>query len=117
MPLYDYECPRCGVFTVPRAISHRDQRTRCDACGRPAVRLVSAPRLNLMSGTRRTAISRNEKSQHEPGLMNRHACGSSCGCGSPRKGSLKGVAPTREIGKLGKLNASRTSKRPWMLGH
>lgn len=116
MPLYDFECSRCGVFTAARLISERDQLTRCDHCGRLAVRLVSAPRLNLMASPRRDALFRNEKSRHEPAVSNRHACGSGCGCGSPRTGRQK--APlTRDVGKLGRLNASRTSKRPWMLGH
>lgn len=117
MPLYDYQCPNCGVFTAARSINNRDQPTRCDDCGKPAIRLVSAPMLNLMSGTRRQAMFRNEKSQYEPAVSTRHACGSGCGCSSLRTGRKKAGPLTREAGKLGRLNASRTSKRPWMLGH
>lgn len=116
MPLYDFECARCGVFTAARSISERDQLTRCDHCGRLAVRLVSAPMLNLMASPRREAMFRNEKSRHEPAVSNRHACGSGCGCGS-RRPDRKRTPLTRDAGKLGRLNASRTSKRPWMLGH
>ncbi len=117
MPLYDYECPRCGVFTAARSISDRNQLTRCDHCGRLAIRLVSAPRLNLMPGARREALFRNEKSRHEPAVSSRHACGSGCGCGAPRNGRTKAAPLVRDAGKLGRLNASRSSKRPWMLGH
>ena len=117
MPLYDYQCPNCGVFTAARSINNRDQLTRCDVCGQSAIRLVTAPMLNLMAGPRRSAFARNEKSQHEPSAADRHACGTGCGCGSPRAGRKKTGPLTREAGKLGRLNASRTSKRPWMLGH
>lgn len=117
MPLYDYECPRCGVFTAARSINDRDQLTQCDHCGRLAIRLVSAPMLNLMAGPRREAMFRNERSRHEPAVSNRHACGSGCGCGVPRNGRKQAAPLTRDVAKLGRLNASRTSKRPWMLGH
>ena len=116
MPLYDYECPQCGVFTAARSINDRDQRTRCDHCGRLAIRLVSAPMLNLMSSTRRDALFRNEKSRHEPAVSS-HACGRGCGCGAPRRGRKKTAPLVRDAGMLGRLGASRSSTRPWMLGH
>jgi putative FmdB family regulatory protein len=117
MPLYDFQCHTCGPFTLQRSIDDRDHPVLCNGCGRKASRSVSAPMLSLMSGIRRDAHVRNERSQHEPGVSNRHTCGSGCGCGPPRKGRAPKTAAQVNAGKLGRLNASRTSKRPWMLGH
>ena len=65
---------------------------------------------------RRQAFARNEKSQHEPGSLTRHRCGSSCGCGKPAK-TGKQTKRTVDLGKAGRFEAPSARKRPWMLGH
>ena len=41
MPIYEYECPRCGRFDVLQKVSERPLRTH-DACGSRVTKLISA---------------------------------------------------------------------------
>lgn len=116
VPFYDYDCKRCGEFSLMRTVSDRNTPAECPACGGSAQRLVSAPFLNVMPAGRRDAFARNEKSRHEPGVTNRHRCGAGCGCGLPGAGT-RASTRTVDVGKLGKLQTPRKRKRPWMLGH
>ena len=117
MPLYEFSCAGCGVFTAQRAIAERDQGAACPDCGESASRLLSMPNLSLMAAPRRNAFARNEKSCHEPAVATRHRCGSGCGCG-PKSTSVP-IRPKRgiEVPKLGKFLTPRKKSRPWMLGH
>jgi putative FmdB family regulatory protein len=125
MPSYDYACPRCGEFTLIRAMADRDCPAACPACRRPAGRSVSAPNLSLMNSTHRRAHQVNEKSRHSPDLASRHRCGSGCGCGSrtpkskdsPTTRPIRGGPRRVEVPKLGRFETGRGSQRPWMLGH
>ena len=119
MPFYDFDCPDCGTFSAFRSLEDRNLPAHCPACQAAAKRVISAPNLSLMSGPRRQAFARNEKSQHEPGVKTRHHCGSGCGCGSSKSNSNLRTKSTRtvDLGKVGKFEASRKLKRPWMLGH
>jgi len=116
MPFYDYLCEACGEFSRWRNIADRDLPADCPECGANCTRAVSAPNLSLMPVSRRQAFSRNEKSQHEPGVKTRHRCGGSCGCGSTKVNGSKSTR-TVDLGKAGRFEASRKPKRPWMLGH
>ncbi len=117
MPLYEFCCQKCGPFTLQRAIADRDAQADCPRCASVAARVISAPNLALMPAARRVALTRNEKSRHEPGVLNRHHCHSRCGCGStPVKVGAK-PRRTADFGKLGKLDIPKKNKRPWMLGH
>jgi putative FmdB family regulatory protein len=114
MPFYDYACDDCGNFSLLRNVTDRDLPAKCPVCLAKSPRVVSAPNLSLMPAGRRNAFARNEKSQHEPGVKTRHRCGTGCGCGSS---STKKTTRTVDLGKVGKFEASRKQKRPWMLGH
>jgi putative FmdB family regulatory protein len=116
MPFYDYNCDDCGSFMLSRSVAERDGIAFCPECDGKAVRIVSAPNLSLMPSGRREAFARNEKSQHEPGVKTRHRCGTGCGCGSTKGNSRKSTR-TVDLGKVGKFEATRKQKRPWMLGH
>ncbi len=113
MPLYNFHCNDCGEFYLFRSIDTRNDPAACPECSADASRLILAPNLSIMSPSVRRAHSVNERSRHEPKISGTHTCSSSCGCGTGKK-----VKPTltRET-KLGKLNASRATSRPWMLGH
>jgi putative FmdB family regulatory protein len=41
MPIYEYECPRCGRFDVLQKVSERPLRTHA-ACGSRVTKLMSA---------------------------------------------------------------------------
>ncbi len=116
MPFYDFTCRRCGTFSAMRPMARRDEPATCPTCRLAAVREVTAPNLSLMPPGIRSAIARNEKSCHEPAVRQRHQCGSGCGCGTRSKNPR---AKTRavEVPKLGKFEAGRRGRRPWMLGH
>jgi putative FmdB family regulatory protein len=116
MPLYEYECSSCGEFTLSRGLAERNLPAPCPECDEPSVRVILAPNLSLMPGHRRQAFARNEKSQHEPGSLTRHRCGSRCGCGQPAKVG-KQTKRTVDLGKAGRFEAPSARKRPWMLGH
>ena len=67
MPVYDYECGECGVFTALRPMAKCQEPLSCPDCGQPAPRaFLSAPALANMSAERRTAHAINEKAAHEP---------------------------------------------------
>ncbi|MBF8221546.1 FmdB family zinc ribbon protein [Halomonas sp. 328] len=95
MPIYEFDCPRCGSFDALLPMREREAPRPCPGCGTPAPRRLSAPRLALMPHARRQAHVTNERSAHEP--KQRHGCGH-----APRE------RDTRPRAGRG---------RPWMLGH
>ena len=71
MPLYDYECRKCGPFEEWRGMDAFDKPARCPECGKPARRAVAAPRLGMRNTALRRAHEINEKSAHEPRVVRR----------------------------------------------
>jgi len=49
LPLYEYECPKCGTFELVRKYSDAPLE-RCPTCGGPIEKLASAPAI-LFKGT------------------------------------------------------------------
>jgi len=117
MPFYDFDCSGCGIFNAFRLLEDRNLPVPCPECQATANRVISAPNLSLMSAPRRQAFARNEKSRHEPGVKTRHRCGTGCGCSSTKSAALTKSTRTVDLGKTGKFEASKKTKRPWMLGH
>jgi len=102
MPIYDYGCSQCSnYFTELRPMARSAEPAACPSCGGSAPRLLGAPNLNMMRADLRQAHQTNERSAHQPKVG-----GHRCGAGCSQHGS--GSSPLRQ---------SRTSKRPWMLGH
>lgn len=103
MPVYEYCCQTCDEeFTALRPMSEHRADTVCPACGGPATRVLSAPRLSTMDAGTRKAHQVNERSAHEPRVSKRHQCGAGCN-----------HAPATAT----PLKAPNGVKRPWMLGH
>ena len=46
MPLYEYQCPKCGRFELIRKFSD-EPLTRCPTCGSPIQKLLSAPAIQF----------------------------------------------------------------------
>jgi len=46
VPLYEYQCPKCGVFEIIRKFSD-EPLTVCPTCGREIQKLASAPAFHL----------------------------------------------------------------------
>ena len=42
MPIYEFECPGCGSFSLSRPMAESSQPARCVACGENAERVLSA---------------------------------------------------------------------------
>lgn len=101
MPLYDYHCESCGPFRKFRSISERAAPTQCAECGSAAERVLTAPQLSLMSSNNRIAETRNEKSAHEPGVVN---------VMKPEEKKPKAPKALRGHGHA-------HAHRPWMVGH
>ena len=49
MPIYEYECPKCGVFEFSQPISE-DPIKRCPTCRRAVTKLLSASAFHLKGG-------------------------------------------------------------------
>ncbi|MDG1073735.1 MAG: zinc ribbon domain-containing protein [Methylophilaceae bacterium] len=112
MPVYEYECKSCGVFTALRKMSESSDAAFCQACGTESHRIISAPRLAILGKTQRLAHERNEKSANEPNVGRR----SSCGCtGTHTCKTATKVNP--ETGKPALQMQTKKTARPWMLGH
>lgn len=107
MPVYDYACADCGVFTALRPMAAYQDPLGCPDCGAEAPRvMLTAPALAGMDPTRRRAAATNERSSNEPRKAS-HAPG--CGCCSGR--GLR--TPAAAAGAV----KSFPKARPWMISH
>ncbi len=124
MPLYEYECGRCGVFTAMKKISAFNQPAECDTCGEMGARIISIPHYALMGKASRLAHERNEQSVHAPRSHRR----SSCGCQGTHTCSTdkRQSEANRGVGLSGQSaheqpapfqTQTKATARPWMLGH
>jgi putative FmdB family regulatory protein len=95
MPLYEYRCSRHGVFERMTAMSQSSRPASCPRCDKPAPRILSSVRGAQMPATEVRARDRNERSKHEPKVVQ-------------VKKRLPGERP--------KLRSSHHS-RPWALEH
>lgn len=89
MPLYDYECDRCGPFEVWHKMSETSAPRTCPECEAIAARIFTAPNISLGSGSLMKKVGSSE-----PRLVKRQ--------GEPAKS---------------KNQSTRSGTRPWMLSH
>jgi putative FmdB family regulatory protein len=97
MPLYEYRCKRHGVFERMTGMSESGRPAACPRCDKPAKRILSPVRGAQMAATEVRARDRNERSAHEPKVVQ-----------AKKKPLMPGERP--------KLQSSHTS-RPWALEH
>ena len=111
MPVYEYSCGDCGVFSAMRRMNDCNQPTDCPTCGEAAARVISAPRLSLISGHARVAHETNERSAHQPHRSGtyRQPHPSGCGCCSSTRRANTGESPS--------AIRTKTGSRPWMISH
>ncbi|MDR5738352.1 MULTISPECIES: zinc ribbon domain-containing protein [unclassified Caballeronia] len=70
MPVYDYECARCGAFETVRRIAERDEPAPCPECGETAMRVtIGAPSVRSSSAQAKENVG---------GYGMRHVGGCSC---------------------------------------
>ena len=77
MPFYDYNCSRCGSFTLNRPVVEFAQPQPCPICGREAARdLLSAP---AVQGGRAAPDARFQCSPEQCEMnLSRHGAGCPC---------------------------------------
>lgn len=91
MPLYEYRCNSCGEFEAWRSMAEYNAPTDCPQCSQVAIKVFSAPNINLNSGSL-SAIARSQST--EPRLVKRE--------------SKKTTKPRYQ---------SSDNTRPWMVSH
>jgi putative FmdB family regulatory protein len=107
MPVYDYACGTCGVFTALRPMADYALPLDCPDCGQSAPRaLLQVPGISVMASGQRRAHAANERSAHAPRLASAGAHGAGCGCCKPA-GKPAGPAAAKSF----------PSQRPWMICH
>ena len=109
MPVYDYHCERCGSFSVRRPMAEFREPAACPNCGSKASRLLGAPLLNLMAPNVRIAETRNEKSAHQPDVVQTLHGHGPAGHGHPHHDP--------HVHKKGHKHHRHGPARPWMVGH
>lgn len=77
MPLYEYECREHGVFELVRPMAESRLGAPCPRCGLLSARILSTPARLCLPRATRVAHERNERSRHEPKLVQREAVSSS----------------------------------------
>lgn len=95
VPVYEFSCETCGAFEALRTIEEASEPMLCPTCGSSARRLYSAPGVTRTSATVAQAHARNERSAHEPEVVQRPPPEAPAPAPSPRRGH----------------------GRPWQLGH
>jgi putative FmdB family regulatory protein len=71
MPIYEFECADHGPFELTRPMAQVREPAPCPDCGELGKRLLSAPNLATGSALGRRAAAINERSQHEPRIVQR----------------------------------------------
>ena len=98
MPLYEYQCPKCGRFELIRKFSD-EPLTQCPTCGSPIQKLMSAPAIQF-KGTGWYITDYAKKGGGE-------AKGKSEGGGSESKGEGKPSETKTESAKSPETKASK----------
>jgi len=73
MPIYEFECDDHGTFELSRPMAQVREPAACPDCGAQAKRLLSAPMVATGSAVGRRVSAVNERSQHEPRIVQRQA--------------------------------------------
>lgn len=122
MPLYEYECTSCGVFSALRKMSESSLAVMCEECGEMSERIISAPHLAVLDKSQRVAHERNEKAANEPRMSRRSSCGCTgshtCKATESKAASNKKVAGKQSDASAPALQMqTKKTARPWMLSH
>ena len=107
MPVYEYDCAKCGPFAARHPMAAYREPQACPDCGAAAPRvLLTAPRFAGMDPARRVATATNERSAAAP-RRGGHAGGHGPGCGCGAGGSRRSASAVKGF----------PAARPWMISH
>ena len=67
--VYLYRCPDHGTTETRCAMGAAPAAVECPACGTPAARVFTAPRLSFGSPVRRALVERTERTRDEPDVV------------------------------------------------
>lgn len=117
MPVYDYKCTEHGIFYDLATVEDCGKLAACPVCAKLSPRIiVIPPQILEMAREKKSAMERNEKSQHVPALSNQDSRAENaeklkrgCGCQHLKKPSK--LIYTAEGNKM------FPSMRPWMISH
>lgn len=70
MPIYAFSCVSCGPFDLPRQMTEATEPAWCPTCGDEAGRVLTPPGLAILARPVRRALELEEKSAHEPWVVN-----------------------------------------------
>ena len=110
MPVSEYSCASCGIFTEIAPMVLFDKPCNCPKCATPAPRvMLTAPGRASMSSAMKGAHETNERSADNP---KRTGHGPGCGC-------CGGGGKKISSGTLHRPDGSKSfpKKRPWMISH
>jgi len=102
MPIYEYECRKCGVFEHSQSIND-DPLKRCPKCRSGVQKLLSAPAFHLKGGG--WYSDGYEKKGDSPGKA------ASAGDGKAADGASSDAKPAGDSGKSGKSSKSAKSSK------
>lgn len=78
MPIYEYDCERCGRFTALRKLAQYEQPAPCPACGAEVPRALTHPAWLGASARQRRYDAAAPSSRQAVAAPRTH--GSSCSC-------------------------------------
>ena len=107
MPLYEYECPKCGTFELVRKFSDPLLKS-CPTCGGPIEKLASAPAIQF-KGTGWYITDYARKSSGGEGGKDKGAAKE--GKDSSKESSSASSSKTKSGGSESKPSASGTEKK------
>jgi putative FmdB family regulatory protein len=70
VPIYAYICAGCGTFDVARPVTEAAEPASCPECGAAASRRFTPPGLGLVATPVRRGLELEERSAHEPDIVN-----------------------------------------------
>ncbi len=73
MPIYEYQCPSCGIFERSVSMARCSEPSECPDCRLASSRVLSAVRGAQLSAAEVRARDRNLRSRHEPRVVSKEA--------------------------------------------
>ena len=108
MPLYEYQCPKCGVFELIRKFSD-ELLTACPTCGSEVQKLASAPAIQF-KGTGWYITDYARKSSGDGKSKSSDSKSGEGKSGDSKSGEGKSDSKSGDSGKAASGDSSKSSK-------
>lgn len=69
MPIYEYQCPDCGVFEQRYSITDFPRITDCPECAEPAPKIVSAVNVGRSYGAAANHVEFAQATSEQPAVV------------------------------------------------